>query len=114
MIRSIIAASLAAAAVTVAASAADDVVIDVTGVDFADPAQVSAVYDKVVEASRSVCEEIYIKDAPFQINYFERQRMFAACVELTVADTVKAASLPALSELYASSAPVSSFAVASN
>ncbi len=114
MIRTIITASLAAAAITVAASAADDVFIDISGVDFADQTQVSAVYEKVVEASRSVCEEMYIHDAGYQVSYFTRQRMFAACVEQTVADTVAASELPALSALHASSAPVSSFAVASN
>jgi hypothetical protein len=114
MIRTIITASLAAAAITVAASAADDVVIDISGVDLADPTQVSSVYDQVVEASRAVCDEIYIKDANFKVGYFERLRMYSSCVELTIEDTIEASGLPALSALHAASAPVSSFAVASN
>lgn len=111
MIRTVLTASLAAAAVAFAASA-EDVVIDISSVDFNDPAQVSAVYAKVVEASETICNELYIEAAPRQVGYFEAARMYAACVKVTVDDTVKAAELPALSAAHASAG--SEFAVASN
>lgn len=113
MFRTIITASLAAAAVAAVASA-DDVVIDISGLDLADPAQAASVYEQVVDASRAICADLYLDRASYQIGYFERQRMYAACVKLTVAETIEAAGLPALVDAYASAAPLSPYAVASN
>jgi UrcA family protein len=97
-----LAATLAASALATAASAGEDsVVIDVSSVDFTDPAAVAAVYDEIVEASQAVCEAIYVAGQDYRVSYFTRVRMSDACVEATIADTIAAAKLPALSETHA-------------
>jgi hypothetical protein len=111
MIRTLIAASLAAAAVTFTASA-EDVVIDISAVDFDDQAQAAAIFEQIVDASREVCADMYVDHPTRAVSYFERQRLYASCVENTVAETVAAAELPELSAVFAS-ASFSPYAVAS-
>lgn len=114
MARTLITSTLAAVALAAAASAGESVVIDIAGVDFNDPAQATAIYSKVVDAAEAVCAEMYIDDATHLIGYAERVRMAADCVDATIAETLAKAEQPALEAIYASSAPASSFAVASN
>ncbi len=113
MIRSLTASALAVVALAAAASAEDPIVIETAGVDFSDPTQATAIYSQVVEAAETVCKEIYITEATHHIGYSERVRMAAACVEITLEETIGKAAEPALEAIYAGSSE-STFAVASN
>jgi hypothetical protein len=96
------AATLAACALGAAAFAGEDtIVIDVSEVDFADPAAVAIVYDQVVAASEAVCTTIYIDEMPHTVSYFERVRLYDKCVAVTIEDAISAADLQPLSATHA-------------
>jgi UrcA family protein len=113
MIRTLSVAALAASVLSVSVQAKDSVTIDVSGVNFADPAQVSALYDKVLQASRDVCAEIYLNAPLRDVALSERRPLYAACVKETVDGAVKTADQPALTQLHAAN-DVDAYALASS
>jgi UrcA family protein len=95
------ASALAASAHAAPASPRESVVIDIAGVNFSDPAQAEAVYDKVLQASRDVCAELYL-DAPVrEVDLAAKRPLYATCVKDTVDGAVETANQPALTQLNA-------------
>ena len=100
MIRTAVAAATVAVALTGAAVAEDSIVIDTSEVDFTNTSEVEAVYAKIVEASETVCADLYLHGAQARFTLGAAPRMYEACVAQTVEDTVLAADEPALTAFH--------------
>ena len=111
MIRTIT-ATLAATTLAGAVSAADTVVIDVTDVDFSDPAQAATVYERIVAASEEVCADMNFGSVASHGALSTQRYAYAQCVTLTIAEAVDEANRPALSREHAAQ-DVETFEVAS-
>lgn len=112
MIRNSVIATLASLALAGVASAADSVVIDIAEVDFDDPAQATAVYEKIVDASEKVCRDLHYGSMSSYGSLLTQRRFYAECVTKTVSDTIADVAQPALTSEHAAR-DVDAFTVAS-
>jgi hypothetical protein len=101
MIRTLTSATLAASALALAATAEETIVIDVSTVDFADSAQVAAVYETIVAASEAVCEDGVLRAPRSELGLGERAPLYAMCVADTVDRSIAAAGLAPLAQIHA-------------